>query len=151
MPSTRVFGFQIWNNELVRFKQDLGLKPGPKIDIEIPSLFLINQELKTSVLRGIFDTDGCIYLEKKNHKLYPRIQIVTISIKLANQLRDLFIELGFRATMYKDHLVLREKQKMSYVITIRGEEIFHRFMRTIDPKNPKHLAKYHKFLESKSL
>ena len=127
------------------------MRVGPKINIEIPPLFLMNKELKIAVLRGIFDTDGCIYLEKKNHRLYPRMQIVTISVKLANQLKNLFLELGLRATMYKDHLILKGKQKDSYVVSIRGEEMFHKFIQIIGPKNPKHIAKYHRFLDSKSL
>jgi len=73
MPSTRVFGFQIWNNKLVKFKQKLGLPIGKKFNISIPQIFFKEKELKLSVLRGIFDTDGSINLEKKNNKLYPRI------------------------------------------------------------------------------
>lgn len=77
MPSTRVFGFQIWNNELIKFKQNLGLPLGKKIGISIPSVFLQNRGLKTAIIRGIFDTDGGIYLEKKNNKFYPRLHIRT--------------------------------------------------------------------------
>lgn len=102
MPSTRVFGFQIWNNELVKFKQNLGLPLGKKFDVIIPEIFLNNNELKTAVIRGIFDTDGCVYLEKKNKKLYPRIQIATISEKLAVQLLDIMNSLGLRTTLHKD-------------------------------------------------
>jgi hypothetical protein len=40
MPSTRVFGFQIWSNELVKFKESLGLTCGPKLDLIIPESFL---------------------------------------------------------------------------------------------------------------
>lgn len=65
MPSTRVFGFQIWNDELVKFKQKLGLPLGKKWDISIPKIFLKESNSKIAVIRGIFDTDGGIYLEKK--------------------------------------------------------------------------------------
>src|SRR3989338_7844348 len=40
MPSTRVFGFQVWNDDLVKFKQGLGLTLGKKFDISIPKVFL---------------------------------------------------------------------------------------------------------------
>lgn len=60
MPSVRVFGFQIWSNDLVKFKESLGLKIGPKNNIAIPDKFLIDDKLKIAVLRGIFDTDGCV-------------------------------------------------------------------------------------------
>ncbi|MEK6885829.1 MAG: LAGLIDADG family homing endonuclease [Nanoarchaeota archaeon] len=148
MPSTRVFGFQIWNNELIKFKERLGLKVGPKLDLTIPEIFLINDELKTAVLRGIFDTDGCIYLERKNHKLYPRMEIMTISIKLAQQITELFNNLNLRTTMYKDASSYRGNRRNAYKITIRGNEMLHRFMKVIKPANPKHIAKYEFYQKS---
>jgi intein/homing endonuclease len=102
MPSTRVFGFQIWNSELVRFKQSLGLPLGKKWDISIPPQFLQSNELKSAVIRGIFDTDGSINLERKNHKLYPRVYITTICPTLAKQLQILFNELNLKATKYSE-------------------------------------------------
>src|SRR3989344_2795029 len=63
MPSTRVVGFQLWNTDLVSFKEKIGLSLGPKHNIEIPKIFLSNTNLKKAVIRGIFDTDGGIYLE----------------------------------------------------------------------------------------
>jgi len=45
MPSTRVFGFQIWNDELANFKLKLGLPLGKKWDISIPKDFLGSNEL----------------------------------------------------------------------------------------------------------
>ena len=42
MPSTRVFGFQIWNTSLIEFKQSLGLPIGKKYHIKIPILFFPN-------------------------------------------------------------------------------------------------------------
>jgi intein/homing endonuclease len=71
MPSTRVIGFQIWNDELINFKKDLGLHLGEKFEIEIPRIFLSKKELKKSVLRGIFDIDGGIYLKRKKWEIIP--------------------------------------------------------------------------------
>src|SRR3989344_4533561 len=86
MPSTGVFGFQIWNDDLIRFKHKLGLPLGKKITIFIPKAFLASRELKSCIIRGIFDTDGCLFLEKKNNKLYPRMEITTVSKALADQI-----------------------------------------------------------------
>lgn len=147
MPSTRVYGFQIWSNELVKFKKQLGLKTGPKIDVAIPPRFLVNDKLKIAIIRGIFDTDGCIYLEHKNHKLYPRIQIVTISGMLAEQLKSIFIDLGLRATVY-NYLNPKGNRKIAYSVVIRGEEMLHKFMKIISPQNPKHVVKYNRFTQS---
>jgi len=151
MPSTRVFGFQIWNNKLVEFKQKIGLPLGKKFDISIPEVFLKEKEMKLSVLRGIFDTDGSINLEKKNNKLYPRIYISTICPTLACQLFSLFNEIGLRATKYSEIYNKYFNRQRNYRITMRGEKMLHDFMKIIEPKNPKHLLKYQRFLDSKSL
>ena len=147
MPSTRVFGFQIWSDDLVKFKQELGLPLGFKIDIKIPQIFLSSENIKIAVLRGIFDTDGGIYLERKNHKLYPRMEIQTISLILANQLKESFNEIGLRATMYQSDFE-RGNKKKCYTVAVRGEEMFHKFIRIVSTQNPKHMAKYNRFIQS---
>jgi intein/homing endonuclease len=151
MPSTRVVGFQIWNNELVDFKKGLGLPLGFKYNVEIPKMFLTSLDLKKAIIRGIFDTDGGIYLERKNKKLYPRMHITTISLRLSEQLLKLLSEIGFRTTRYSQLYERGFNRKRAYIISIRGEEMFHKFMKEIIPKNPKHVEKYQKFLSSQNL
>ena len=151
MPSTRVIGFQIWNNDLINFKKNLGLPLGHKYEVKIPKKFLVNESLKKAVIRGIFDTDGGIYLQKKNNKLYPRVYITTISLILSSQLLKLFDELRIRATRYSQLYNKKFNRKRSYIITIRGVEMFHKFIKEIEPKNPKHMTKYQKLLNSQGL
>lgn len=146
MPSTRVFGFQIWSNKLIKFKQELGLPLGKKFDVEIPSMFLDSDKLKIAVVRGIFDTDGGIQLMKKNNKLYPIVYIVTISDKLNIQLLSLLNGLGLRATTYSWQG--KGNRQRAYKISIRGVEMFDRFMEIIKPANPKHVRKYNLYKES---
>src|SRR3989344_122243 len=151
MPSTRVVGFQIWDDDLINFKKKLGLPLGYKYDVEIPKIFLSKDNLKRVVIRGVFDTDGGVYLEKKNHKLYPRLSITTISFKLSEQLLEIFNGIGLRATRYSQLYNKKFNRKRSYIITIRGVEMFHKFMKEINPKNPKHIRKYQNFLNSQNL
>jgi DNA-binding transcriptional regulator WhiA len=151
MPSTRVVGFQLWNNDLVEFKRKIGLPLGKKNDITIPKEILKNASLKESVIRGIFDTDGGIYLEKKNKKLYPRLYITTISSELSKQLLKLLNELGVHSTVYSQLYKRGLDRKRTYIITIRGIRMFHDFMKRISPTNPKHIKKYRLFLNSQNL
>ncbi len=144
MPSTRVFGFQIWSNELVNFKQRLGLCLGKKWSVVIPEVFLESDELKAAVLRGIFDTDGCLYLQPKYGKLYPIVDIKTISPLLAEQMCISFRELGLRSTK-ASFLVKKGRRKRYYVVNIRGCDMIHKFIKIIKPQNPKHIAKYNFF------
>lgn len=143
MPSTGVYGFQFWSSKLVDFKRKLGLPLGKKLYVEIPLLFTKKIETKIAILRGIFDTDGCVYLEKKNNKLYPRMHIGTISKNLARDLFLNFRDLGFRTTCHYEPPSENQKRKGKfYVISIRGEKMFYKFMKIIDPQNPKHIKKY---------
>lgn len=141
MPSTRVFGFQIWNDELVKFKQNLGLPLGKKFDVIIPEIFLSNDNLKTAVIRGIFDTDGCIHLMKKPNRLYPSIEVTSISLKLVEQLLQILKGLGLRPTSY-NWLSKKGNRQRAYKIMIRGDEMLNKFMNIIKPANPKHINKY---------
>ncbi len=151
MPSTRVIGFQIWNNDLINFKKNLGLPLGNKYDIDISKVFLSKDNLKRAIIRGIFDTDGGIYLEKKNRRLYPRLYITTVSFKLSQQLLEIFNEIKIRATRYSQLYNKKFNRRRSYIITVRGVKMFHKFMRLISPKNPKHIKKYQFFLNSQNL
>lgn len=146
MHSTRVFGFQVWSKDLVKFKQKLGLPIGPKRDIKIPSAFLKSIQIKMAVVRGIFDTDGCIYLENKNHKLYPKVTITTISKVLAEQVSSILNELKIKNSInsYKNKGTLT----VAYQLVIRGPEMVGNFFRDIGPQNKKHLIKYRRFLDS---
>jgi len=151
MPSTRVFGFQIWNSNLIKFKKELGLPLGKKFEISIPEIFLEDDELKKAIVRGIFDTDGGIYLEKKNKKLYPRMDLTTISGILSEQLLKSLKQLGFRSTIYSWLSKSDFNRQRAYRISIRGVEMFHKFMEVIKPNNPKHQEKYSIFLNSQNL
>ncbi|HDZ61078.1 MAG TPA: hypothetical protein ENH46_05210, partial [Candidatus Pacearchaeota archaeon] len=88
------------------------------LGIKIPKIFLEKDSLKKFVLRGIFDTDGGIYLENKNNKLYPRIYITTISKKLSEQLIKLFESFGLRPTVYSQLYNKKFNRQRSYIITI---------------------------------
>ena len=90
-------------------------------------------------------------MEKKNHKLYPVIKIVTISKELSEQLLKELIKLKFRTTRYSQLLNKTAKRQRAYMVVIRGEEMFHKFMKEISPNNPKHQAKYKRFMLSKGL
>ena len=130
----------------------LNLPLGKKFNVTIPNLFLQDDEIKKAIIRGIFDTEGGIYLERKNRKLYPRIYITTISFKLSEQLLESFKQFGLRATrhsqLYNEHF----NRQRCYKVEIRGVEMFHKFIHLINPGNPKHFLKYKQFLEqAKSL
>ena len=147
MPSTGVLGFQLWSDELVDFKGKLGLPLGKKGDIKIPEIFFTKKDTKTAIIRGIFDTDGCVYLERKRGKIYPRVEIRTISTPLAEQLMKIMTGLNIRATRYK---TIRKNKNWRDVwcINVRGFTEVREFFTKVKPKNPKHLNKFSKLVSS---
>nr|MBA4405484.1 hypothetical protein [Nanoarchaeum sp.] len=144
MHTTGVFGFQIWSNELVNFKHNiLKLPLGQKREIGIPQMFLRKKELMISSIRGIFDTDGCLYLEHKNNKLYPRVKITTTSEYLAKQIKVELSKLNIQSGYYVN-LRNNPRWRDVHVIEVRGIERVNKWFDIINPKNPKFIEKYKK-------
>jgi intein/homing endonuclease len=145
MKSDGVLGFQLWSDELVNFKKSLGLPLGKKRNIKIPYIFLKNKKLKISVLRGIFDTDGCIYLEKKRGKLYPRVEFRTTSFPLAKQIIKILDSIGIHATLYSVKRKNKNWQDLM-CINVRGFKQVKKFFKLVKPHNPKHNTKFKRLL-----
>jgi len=87
---------------------DLGIRPGKKSP-KIPDKIKNDLEYVKSFLRGIFDTDGCVFWDEREiyNKPYPRIQITTISPKFGRELEKILKELGLNPTR-------RERDKNGY-------------------------------------
>ena len=101
MQSTGVYGFQVWNNELVAFKSKvLGLPLGWKTGVSIPAIFRDEEKFTIAVIRGVYDTDGNVYIENKRGKLYLRAKISNTSLKLALQIHTALNGLDIRATLH---------------------------------------------------
>lgn len=141
-----VFGFQIGSKGLIDFKhKKLQLPLGPKNEVEIPKLIRNSDiNIKAAFIRGFFDTDGGIYLEKKYGKLYPRIQLTNKSQKLMYQIRDILEkEFGFNLSIRLDN--------DCYRLVIGGNENFIKWMKLIGSNNPKNKNKYLFWLNSRRL
>ena len=148
MPSTGVYGFQKWSNNLVYFKNKiLHLPLGKKYNISVPKVFTNKHDLMEGVIRGIFDTDGMLYLQPKYGRLYPRIEISTISKVLGLQLNKMINQLNIRSTVYTSK---RNSPQLFdvYKVSIRGCQMLDKWMETIKPHNPKHANKYKIFIKS---
>jgi intein/homing endonuclease len=142
MKSTGVVGFQIWSDALVQFKHNsLGLILGKKKDITIPKLIPQYKELQIAFLRGFFDTDGCLYMYKLYGKLYPRVEMATISGQLMQQISKILTDLNFRHGLFVEK---REKYGWNdlHKIHIRGVNLTRRWFNEIQPQNPKHQKKF---------
>ena len=91
---------RFWINDKNIIKQfvDYGLLIGPKTNtIRIPKEIMNNKKLSIACLRGIFNTDGCVYRQyskiyknqRKHYSNYAVIEIKSKSQKLILQIKDI--------------------------------------------------------------
>lgn len=104
-------------------------------NIVIPKAFLSDWNLTKLVIRGIFDTDGSVFAVKKPRiEKYPSIELTTISINLAEQVRSILQEKGFRVSN-----IWSFKQKSSnlgYRFSLHGKENIRKWIELISFSNP---------------
>ena len=119
-------------------KQEFGFKPGVKTyTVTIPSRIMNSgEEFINRAIRGIFDTDGCIFFDKrKRYRVpYPRIIIHIASEPLYNQLKDYLLN---KFSIHHGKLVNRN----IYYIEIYGFDSLRKWMSEIGFSNDRHLNK----------
>ena len=113
MKSTGVYGFQVWSDDLINFKnKTLKLPLEKKGEIKIPKQFYKKEEFLIAVLRSIFDTDGCLCLQQRRIKsevLYPKMVFTTTSKILAKQIEEIF---GYFKIKVTKHDYKRKEKKL---------------------------------------
>ncbi|MBR9699444.1 hypothetical protein GOV09_03245 [Candidatus Woesearchaeota archaeon] len=140
MPSTGVIGFQVWSDALVEFKSSiLKLPLGKKTDIRIPKV-IDSKKLFFAFMRGLFDTDGCLYLEKRNYVYYPRVEIRMASESLRNHIITLSQKYGLPIKHFR---FKRKEKNWEDICTLRlnGLPSLKIWNNLIGTNNPKHQRK----------
>ena len=88
-------------------------------------------------IRGLFDTDGCIY---KKYGPYAQIQFKSASRELMDYTRGLLTSLGFRPTA-----VIKDETRFKFYICRQAEVV--KFMELIRPANKKHVERFRAILK----
>lgn len=128
LPS--VSGFEIYSKVICEFKNKvIGLPYGKKVEnlhIPKPIIETKDRQIYRSFIRGLFDTDGCVYLR---YRRYPVISITIKSKMLITQLADMFKKLGFIPSVYR------------WTITLNGSTMLNKWIKEINSNNPKNMDK----------
>lgn len=131
-----VIGIRACGKDVARvFHENFGFPIGAKSRIvNVPEIVLKNDLCWAPYIRGIFDTDGCIYLRRNNRGKYlqPVISIDSYSPEHVEGLRLILQNLGFNFWMEKTR------------VRMSGWENAKRFFKTINPKNPTQRVRYRK-------
>lgn len=131
----------ISRTQLVKFCQSIGLVVGNKVkqQIDIPKWIMKSSLFQMACVRGLMDTDGCIFNEchtiSGKRYCFPRLSFVSMSAPLRESVVNIFKELDFLPKMRNNRSVQLEHKR----------EII-RYFEMIKSHNPKHLKKWKKIL-----
>ena len=128
---------EINNKNFIEYLFRLGLPEGNKtFTISIPEKFL-DWKYSRHIIRGILETDGCIYFSKSKkieYPSYPRIEIKTSSKKLKSQIMEILNKKGFK--------VYCRKCENTYSLTLSGEKMLKKWIDEIGLSNKRNISKY---------
>lgn len=115
---------------------ELNFPIGLKINLKIDDRFLKDWNLSKYIIRGLFDTDGCLFFDKdpRYKSPYPVIDITTNSKELRNQLKQILDNNHYK-------VILNAKG-----IRIKGVKQMIKWFKEIEPKNKRHLLKYENYI-----
>ena len=124
---------------LVDYLVKLGLKTGNKVklQVDIPDWIKNNRTYSIACVRGLVDTDGCIFKHtyKINNKsyIYKKLAFVSCSQPLRKSVYDTLKSVGIKSRFYSYRDIRIDSQKDMEL-----------YFKIIGSSNPKHLNKYYK-------
>lgn len=121
-----------------------GMPMGNKIHckMQVPGWIKGNTNYSKAFIRGLFDTDGCVFLDRhKNPKLkkiysYIGWTITSNAVTFITDVEELMRTLGFKVTY-------RPTQN---AVFLRRQEEVHKYFKTVGTHNPKHRQRYNSFI-----
>jgi len=106
--------------------------------VKIPSKF-VSWEYSKHIIRGIFESDGCLYFSKSKvheYPTYPRIEIRSSSPELVNQIVTILRKNSFKVQ------TLNPKIGNTAKVYISGDLMLEKWLEEIGINNPKNLTKF---------
>lgn len=137
--SDGVFVISVSSMDLIDYLIDLGIKKGNKVklQVDIPKWIKNNKKYSIACVRGLVDTDGCVF----NHKYkvnnefynYKKLSFTSYSQPM-------------RKSVYKILKSLKIKSRLfSYRdVRIDSQKDMENYFKLVSSNNPKHLNKYYK-------
>lgn len=116
---------------------DQGFPIGKKVGLQIPDWIMLQPPEKiNNVIRGLFDTDGCITARKDEGYKNPYIFIASGSEILRNQIKIVLRKQGFPAYIH------------GHSVVIRGCKNLKKWFSTIGSNNPRNYRRYQRWLKT---
>jgi intein/homing endonuclease len=155
-PYWKVYGISIHKKEVIKMLLKFGLPKGKKVDVAaVPDWIMkSNKRIMKAFIRGLFDTDGCIFFQKDYTKYSTeftskyhskaRIRISSISKKLMSQVFEIINKLNIKCIKreLKRGWSNNRNNHDVYIIEINRIEDIKNFFEGGISKNQKHITKY---------
>ncbi|MBR9692213.1 hypothetical protein GOV06_05515 [Candidatus Woesearchaeota archaeon] len=127
-----------YSKDVMDFLVKVGLKREHKKSAGIPKIIKENDKLLIPLLRGLFDTDGCLKFSKqtRDYNYYPRIRLCFQDSPLIKDLKDVFKKINFNYGFNKD------ARFNTFYFEISGKSNLEKWMKLIGMNNPVHKSKY---------
>lgn len=130
----------LFRKEMIIFlTEKVGLKLSPKWNrAMIPAQFLAD-ELDVCVLRGCFDTDGCLVTTNNNGIKYPRLELKICPSPMQNQFIEILKKYNFKFGIY-------QVGKGEVRIQLNGKKQLQKWIELVGFSNEKHINKIKRFV-----
>jgi len=124
----------VHSKEVVEFLIKMGLKSGDKIKnmVTIPSWIFSNDEYLKVCVRGLIDTDGCVYALKPHYPNLYQISFKNYNSALLKDTRKAFIQLGYPISNISKKIQIYLSQ----------QKYISKFYKEIGFSNRKHIKRY---------
>lgn len=132
------------SKEISRFLVKKGLVQGHKIrgNLGMPTWIRLKESYRIAFTRGLFDTDGCVYVDK--HKIRGR-EYKNMGMAFTN--RSLPLLVSFKRTL--EEAGLSPTQKTKFTVFLRREADIERYFSVFGSSNPKHARKVESYFAQK--
>ncbi|MCH7770938.1 MAG: hypothetical protein IIA49_07965 [Bacteroidetes bacterium] len=130
----------IFKKEIIDYLTNyIGLKFSPKWNNAIIPYYLLDNDLDLRVLRGYFDTDGCLVTTNNNGIRYPRLEMKISPSPMQNQFISILKKYNFKFGVY--HI-----GKGKVRVQLNGKNQLKKWKRLVGFSNKKHLEKISRFI-----
>lgn len=124
------------------YLHELGMPRGNKIanNLSAPGWIKNNKKYQKAFIRGLFDTDGCIYADRHLIKGRKYVNLGWTITSYSPQLRKDLI------AILKDMRYAPTNRENQTSVFLRRHEEIKKYFSEIKSSNPKHLMRYQKFI-----
>jgi len=126
------------------YTNQLKMPIGPKVNIDIPKYILIKKEFLIGFTRGLFDTDGCVSIQKSGKYEYPFISLSITSENLAKTLVDQLKTLGFNPYICITKPKIKH-YRWEFSVRVKGYEQIRKWKEIISSHNHRNIVKLNQY------